>query len=225
MKKLKFIIIGGVLALLSFNASAQISSSTGKKYSQNTQNSNKSNFKDRLVFGGGLNGGLHQNGFTIGLSPKVGYRILPNFYAGVGVGYLYSYNKRGITVNNIYGGGTKTISSSMSIISGSIWSQYKVFNMFLLHGEFEVNNWDVYYKPDTGYDYDAEGWRIIPKKRITVPSLLLGGGLDQPISRNLSIYTLILYDVLQENTKNSDGIKQSPYAGTVDFRVGVRVRI
>lgn len=224
MKKLKFIIIGVALALFSLKGNAQLLSSTGKRVSP-AQKGNQNNFKDRLVFGGGLSGGVDNNGFTIGVSPKVGYEALPNLYVGVGVGYLYRYNKRGVIVNNIYGGGTKTISTSNSIISGSIWSQYKLFNMLLLHGEFEVNNWDLYYKPDGGYQYDAEGWRIIPKKRKTVPSLLLGGGIDQPLTRNVSFYALILYDVLQGSTKNSDGIKQSPYAETVDFRFGVRVGI
>ena len=148
--------------------------------------------KDRIFVGGNF-------GFTFGsvtsveISPQIGYKLTPNWSAGVG--FRYSYYQ-----DNYYTPPYKT-----SIYGGLVFSRYIIFKGLFLEGDFEANNYDVYriVDPILG-TYQLE--------RMWVPSLLLGGGYAAPIGSNSAFFISILYDVLQN--------QYSPYYGVPVIRAG-----
>jgi len=180
------------------------------------------NLKERLVFGGGFS--FRLNPTFLNISPRVGYKITDKFYAGIGLGYSYLKIKKGMSINNMYGG-QKRVDISQNILNGNLWTQYNVFKYFVVGAQFEINSWDYYYQPEGGYNFDAEGWRVLEKKHKTIPSLLLGGGVNYRIAHNFGVYIMLSYDVLQASTKDSDGNKQSPYADILDYRIGVHFNL
>jgi hypothetical protein len=105
-----------------------------------------------------------------------------------------------------------------------IWTRLVPFGNFFTHFEFE-NNISTYKYYDIGANME------IYKKRTTesIPCLLLGGGLRQPINENSSFVTYVLYDVLQNipankrTLSNGQVVSRSPYARTIDIRVGLNI--
>ncbi|WP_118975477.1 hypothetical protein [Taibaiella koreensis] len=207
----------------------EIYNSTGKsgqaKYKENQQ---KKGFDfNRMVFGGGL--GLTFGTITnIYVAPSIGYRITDKFAAGVTLGYNYYRQKDAFLTQNLYTSETKYLPLSQSIYSGSIWGKYIIIPNIMVQAEFELNNLS-YYDPTMGYPADKDGWPMPVKKRVTVPSLLLGAGYRQPIGEYSSIFIMAFYDVLQDlpgNTRtdqNGEKYSISPYADRVDFRVGFTI--
>jgi hypothetical protein len=207
----------GVQAQETYNSSGKPGKASYK------QNQNKKGFDvNRLVFGGGL--GLTFGTITnIYVAPSIGYRFTDNFAAGITLGYNYYREKNAFEVPNLHHGGTKAVNITQSIYSGSVWGRYIIIPNLFVQAEFEMNNWDFYTRPTNGYQYDKDGWAIIPKDRITVPSLLLGAGFRQPVGDYSSFFIMAMYDVIQDATKDANGNKQSPYANRVDFRIGFNI--
>lgn len=225
---MKRIILIALLGLCIVNSQAQETyNSSGKvgqaRYKQNQQ---KKGFDiNRMVFGGNL--GLTFGSVTnIYIAPSVGYRITDNFAAGISLGYNYFRQKEGFYTYNIdpaKGEGYRPL--SQSIYTGSVWGRYIIIPNIMVQAEFEMNNLG-YYDAEDGFHPDKDGWMMPGKKRVTVPSLLLGGGFRQPIGEYASMYIMAMYDVLQDipsNTRvDNTGARYSisPYADRVDIRVG-----
>lgn len=47
--------------------------------------------KNKLVFGGNIGGGVGDDSWTLGVIPKVGYRLNNKFTIGAGLGYIYGH--------------------------------------------------------------------------------------------------------------------------------------
>jgi len=177
----------------------------------------------RLIFGGGL--GLAFGSVTnVYIAPSVGYRITDRFAAGVSLGYNYYKEKDAFSTYNQNTSQQKYMDFTQSIYTGSVWGRYILIPNIMLQAEFEVNNITNYDFTQTVFDKD--GWATYPKNRLTIPSLLLGGGYRQPIGKTSSFFVLAMYDVLQDipaNTRkdvNGSSYSISPYANRIDLRFG-----
>lgn len=93
-----------------------------------------SDFKSKLWYGGNINLGFQGNNFeslfNIGLAPMVGYKITPEFSIGPRVELIYSYYKvaagPSILRYNLYGGGIGP------------FARYKFFKMLFFHLEYQL---------------------------------------------------------------------------------------
>lgn len=199
----------------------QTSSSSGKKI-QEEKIKEQERFINKLVVGGNLSiDVLSRNIIELSIAPKVGYAITDNFFAGIGLGYFYSLHKKNFLINNTYGG-FKYEDRKISMLSPSLWAQYKVFHHYLLHAEFQINSFKYPKLRTEGNLTDAEGWRIIDYEQISSPSLFLGGGINYPIYKRNSVFMLFLYDVLHEsNTQKGQAIFNSGFDIRVGFHIGL----
>ncbi len=145
--------------------------------------------KSRIYYGGyvTLNFGSGYN--VIGAQPMIAYKLTPKLSTGVQVSYEHvNYKDYSEYSGSNYG--------------ASIFSRYRVTPRFYAHAEFELMSYKWNYS-----DGDT---------RKTVPMLLLGGGLSQPISRNTWLNAQVLFDVL--NNENSPYKNWEPY-----FSLGVGI--
>ena len=164
----------------------------------------------RMIFGGGFIFGIGSGYTNLGISPVVGYAITDKFSAGIGLGYQYL--KADLGIQDPTGTIISTYKFKTSMYTGGVWARYLVFQNIFVHVQPEINSLEVM---NSNPYFDANGNIQIDKKRTTVPSLLAGIGLRQPISDRVSILAMALYDVLQE--------PNSPYRNTIDLRIGVAV--
>lgn len=232
MKKLiLFLLFLG--SIFQVKAQERYNSSNGRngtsKYAQ--QNKQKGFDPNKLVFGGTV--GLMFGSVTnIAVIPAIGYRITDKFAAGVTIGYqYYRDNRPGFTVPaiNLISGAIKSEPLKQSIYTGGLWARYIVIPNIILNAEFEANSIN-FYDSDKPRVVDADGWQRLAKSRLTIPSLLLGGGFRQPIGDMGSMYIMAMYDVLQNIPSNTrehpiTGEKQSisQYAGSIFLRVGYAI--
>ncbi len=227
MKKILLIVCS--LLCLTPAFAQEIYNSSGKPgQAKYKQNQTKSGFDpQRLVFGGGL--GLAFGTITnIYIAPSVGYRVTDKFAAGISLGYNYYRQRDALLSYNSRTFQSKLIPFTQSIYTGGVWGRYLIIPNILVQAEFEVNNISyINYNKGT-YD-DKDGWSKYYKDRLSIPSLLLGGGYRQPIGDIGSMYIMAMYDVLQDipaNTRvDQAGQKYSisPYADRIDFRVGFTI--
>lgn len=164
-------------------------SDSATKYS--TPPKSKSDWKKKIYLGGyfGASFGSYTN---IEISPIVGYNFTKDFSMGFGVIYsYYSYDY----------GPTK--------ISASNWgfrlnANYVLFNFIRLGAEYQFLNVDSF----TG-NLNPDGTPIYEKEPYNI--LFVGGGINQRIGGNASVFIMIYYDVLENDYYNDNYI----------FRVGV----
>lgn len=223
IKKIGFLLILFFWCLPS--QAQEIYNSSGKKgdakYAPNKQ---KEGFDpQRLIVGGGftLSGG--SGIFLAGASPIIGYRITNRLSAGVRLGYLYQFYKDGQSVMDGITGQILYKNLNYSILSGGAWTRFLVFENFFAQAEFEHNifTYKEYFTTNQG----------VAKRRISdnANSLLLGGGLRQPITDRMSFVIVASYDVLQNIPSNQRTdiygrtYSRSPYANTIDIKVGINI--
>lgn len=207
---MKRIIILIILVATAITGQAQeVYSSSGGKV--NKRNQEKTGFDpSRIIYGGGIGLGFANNVFAIAVSPIIGYRISERFAAGIGIGYQYYQANDAIQYFNINTGLNEFYTIKTSIYTGSVWGRFIVWNNIFVQAEVEGNNLETF---DIYYDNNSQF--VVDKDRITVPSILLGAGIRQPISERVSFLAAALYDVLQQ--------PYSPYRGRIDIRFGVAV--
>jgi len=171
-------------------------SEAATKYS--TPPKSKSDWKKKIYVGGyfGLGFGTFTN---IEVSPIVGYNFTENFNMGIGVIYSYfSYN-----IPNYVGGGDTKVSTSNW--GGRINANYTFFNIVSLGTEYQFISVDAF------KGYNDLGVPIYGKEPVNV--LLLGGGIRQRASKNVAIFIMAYYDVIQD--------EYSPYGDNIIWRFGI----
>jgi hypothetical protein len=152
----------------------------------------KSTFGQRLYFGGSM-------GFQLGtityvdVSPLAGYMISRKLSAGVGITYRYLKYRNINYETHIYG--------------GRLFARHNIalFNLPLfLYGEYENLNLEyAKYTSISTYELTRE-W---------VPSVLVGGGLFQPIGTRAGFMIMALYNLIYDEVR-------SPYNSPWVVRVG-----
>ncbi|MCG8582055.1 MAG: hypothetical protein MI866_19170 [Bacteroidales bacterium] len=160
MKKVKIILACTLLVVVNFGAIAQDATSEEKVP-----------FKDKLFTGGNI--GLSFGNYTnLIISPVIGARLNPKVYAGLGIEYQYTKDKRydpALTYNQ-YG--------------GRLFAQYNIRPTLFAHGEF------------AGYSMERYT-TLLKKERNFVPFIYFGGGYRQMISERSFFSVQVLFDVLQ----------------------------
>jgi len=185
MKKTLLFLVAIVLVLTSSAQFIEEEASTSKKAP-----SNEPKFTDKLFFGGDL--GLMFGSYTyVNISPIVGYRISPEFSAGIGAVYEYHSDNR-----------VKGYKYSTSIYGGKLFAQYVLFDKVILYAENNLISLESRYF-DLANNYPKEG-------RFLLDVPWIGGGLYQSMG-NGGMYFLMLFNL---NT----GVN-SPYA-PYEFRIG-----
>ena len=202
------------LFLTAVVAQEEVYSSSGKPLNRTQKNVKDDRLIDpgRLIIGGWGLFGIGAGVTNIGVTPILGYRITDNFSAGIGFGYQYLRIKNNNTVIVDPNVGTEEYRPlNAHIYSPSVWLRHIIWNNIFGHVEYEQNIFS-----QTRYTNDHTQYATRPiikiKETISVPSLLVGGGLRQPVGERSSLVIMLLYDVLQDIN--------SPYRNTVAIRFG-----
>lgn len=183
MKKTFFFLF---LAFTVIVANAQFINDEEPEYAED----NIPKLRDKLFFGGNL--GLTFGQFSyVNISPIVGYKIKPNFSAGVGIIYEYFSDQR---YQPYY---------STTIFGGKLFAQSVLFDYLILYAEnntlsLECKHFDVV------NNYPNDG-----RFMIQVP--WVGAGFYQKAGRG-GMYFMILFNL---NTSAN-----SPYPA-YDYRIGI----
>lgn len=223
---LKGILVLSLTTICSIQADAQKKYTSSGRSSSGTGSDAGGFDKSRLVYGGGLYGGGGSNMISIGASPIIGYRLTDYLAAGVSLGYKYFYSKNYFPVYNFQWQRTDYYNLNNHIFVPGLWTRARIYQNFFAHAEFEYNISTYKYHD---IDYQNNQQHISYRVTETVPCLLLGAGVRQPVSENAAFVIYALYDVLQNipsnqiQLSNGQKISKSPYAGTIDIRMGLIV--
>jgi len=211
---MKYLLFGLMLTICCGTISAQeVYSSSGKpinekrKYKADPEGFDPS----KIIWGGGIILSAGTGYANLGISPILGYRISDRLSAGIGAGFQYLKIKNYLSVGNSQGG-SQPYDLKTSIINTNLWARFVVWNNIFLQVQPEINNLDLL-SEEIVYAYPAS-YKTVKKERTFVPSMMVGGGLRQPLSERVSFVGIILYDVLKD--------KHSPYQG-IDLRFGINV--
>ena len=141
-------------------------------------------FKERIVTGGGLGLGFGSVQDYISVSPVLGYSITKKFIAGTGFTYRYTNYK-------YYNPSIKLTDYAISP-----FLRYSVYRGIFVQTEYEYLN----------YEFPVSAGETT---RMDFGSFLAGGGLVQPINRNLAFYVMALYNFSYQQPVPG---RVSPYA-------------
>jgi len=174
----------------------------------------------RLLFEGIV--GLQFGTITaIEVSPMIGYKVTNSFVAGIGFTYQYS-NYPNFYLNLENG---DLVDRKVNIFGGRLFGRYYFAEWFegllgglFLHGEYEHLVYSRNFTEDRNGKYvDIYGIPYsIGDQKVTVPGVLIGGGLQQSIGGRGYTSILILY--------NLNETKDTPYSNPI-FRIGFGVGI
>jgi hypothetical protein len=140
---------------------------------QESSDETKVPFKDKLFTGGSI--GLTFGDYTnVIVSPVIGARLNHKVYAGLGIEYQYTKDKR------------YTPSLTYNQYGGRLFAQYNIVPSLFAHGEV------------AGYSMERYVNTIpLSKERNFVPFIYFGGGYRQMISDRSFVSIQVLFDVLQ----------------------------
>lgn len=218
---MKKIGITGLLLALSIGAMAQVRYNSGGGSSKPKE---KGFDPQKIVIGGGLDGRFWGGITYIYLAPMIGYKVTPNFLAGVNLGYQYVRIRDGREVYNTTTNRYEIYPTNDHLFSPGVWLRYHISNFFV-HTQFEYHmgnsRWTDYAQQSGGTGVEKV------KLNYTLPSLLVGAGYRMPLGDRVSAYIGLYYDVLQRSTQKtvsaSNGTRYnvaSPYAGSVRPTIG-----
>jgi hypothetical protein len=169
---------------------------SGTAFSQGKDNSLKGvPFKERIVTGGGLGLGFGSTQDFISVSPVIGYSITKKFMAGTGFTYRYT--------------NYKFYKPSIKLTDYAInpFARYTIYKGFFVQTEYEYLNYEL---PVSITETTREGFN----------SVMAGGGLVQPMGRNLAFYIMALYNFSYTNPAPGE---YSPYASPLIIRAGINI--
>jgi hypothetical protein len=206
-----------LLCIFAGVASAQeVYNSTGRQGEAKRKELKPKGFDmSRVVIGGGANLGFGSGYANLGVSPMLGYKITDNFAAGISLSYQFYRNKNEIF--GLYSGNTlvgyQQADWKTSVYSGGLWARYLFFRNFFVHVQPEIMNIGVV----TGLQQDPATLNVsVTQKRENVFIGLVGAGIRQPITGSLSLYFMLLYDVVRD--------PNSPYSNSLfDPRFGFNI--
>jgi hypothetical protein len=169
---------------------------SGLAFSQGKDNSLEGvPFKERIVTGGGLGLGFGSTQDFISVSPVIGYSITKKFIAGTGITYRYTNYK-------FYNPSIKLTDYAINP-----FGRYMVYNGIFLQVEYEYLNYEL---PITATETTRQGF----------DSFMGGGGIIQPLGRNLAFYAMVLYNFSYTNPRPGT---YSPYTSPLVIRAGINI--
>lgn len=143
---------------------------------------------ERFYVGGGFGLGFSSFSDYVAVSPNIGYRITERGSIGIGVLYQYRNYKAYDVKTDDWG--------------GSIFTRYKVFGPAFAAAEYEYINFEFVTATLTTFRGDYS-------------SFMVGAGIAQPITRNVSFIISAMYNLTYRET---DG---GPYSSPWNLRVGI----
>jgi len=153
-------------------------------------NDDQSSLGDKIFFGGNFGFGFGDIAY-LDLSPVIGYKFTSTFSGGVGAIYQYTNYRDFNVTSHTYG--------------GRVFGIAKIRDPLFAQVEYEYLNYDF---PSASGDIVRQGYS----------SFFVGGGIAQPISRNVSFVATALYNVTFRNASESP--YESPWVIRVGFNVG-----
>jgi len=154
-------------------------------------------FRQRLRFGGGINGFRFGNPFSLGASPVIAYQATERLLVGIGGTYTYTHYKAPYYVPTTY-----------KQLGGRGFVMYEIIPSILpnlyLHGE--VENTTIQVKDDQSSQRQSFG--------LTAP--LVGVTYSQPISRRFGVNLTALYNL---NYNDNAGLARSIYGSPFVLRL------
>lgn len=156
--------------------------------------------KERFYVGGGFGLSFTSTSSFVAVSPNIGYRITERGSVGIGVMYQYARQKYDIPSQNIFGQNFE-----FNHYGGSVFTRYKVYGPIFVAAEYEYVNFET-------LDLTSPTFET---RRSDYSSVLAGGGLAQPITRNVVFVISAMY-----NLTYSDG-NSGPYTTPWNVRVGI----
>jgi hypothetical protein len=193
----------------------------GKSYSQESQEKKDHEFRHRVAVGG--NFGFQFGSITgIVVSPEIRFRIVDQFYMGMGLNYQYVqykdyyYNK----IDQDY------VDFKSNVYGGRIYARYYLSGIFdnalgnvFGHLEYEYLSYSLPYvssgQPPDGSIVDPYGnWYRPGHQIIEINSVFIGGGYAQPLGGRAFLDLMILF--------NLNDSYLSPYTNPI-FRIGFGV--
>lgn len=154
-------------------------------------------FKERIVTGGGLGLGFGSTQDYISVSPVIGYSITKKLIAGTGITYRYTNYK-------FYQPSVKLTDYAINP-----FARYMVYKGFFVQTEYEYLNYELPYVNNSKIETTREGF----------DSVMAGGGLIQPLGRNLAFYVMALYNFSYVNNPNA----YTPYTSPFVLRAGINI--
>lgn len=149
--------------------------STSVKAQNGNEISENSSFLDRVYVGG--NFGLSFGDITnIQIAPIVGYRVTNDFSVGAGPRYQYTRVR--------FSGGNDVSSNNYGF---NLFARYNIFEPFFLQAEYEYLNFELFNRDLTSF-------------RENFNSVLIGGGISQPIGSRAFFNLTLLYNLSYDNT-------------------------
>lgn len=182
MKRLIAVLALSATFMLAFQttATAQSTGDTDQYFDES------GDFTSRLWYGAGFvfptfQGGANFSFFGLGLSPMVGYKVLPDFSVGARTALFYRYyNEAGLPAANVMDFG----------LAG--FARYKLFNVFFLHAEYGFDNEVI------NFQYNFQADKLEPVRRLRNNGFV-GAGYNT--GNGLVGYEiLLLYNLLHDET-------------------------
>lgn len=181
IKSFKFIFLGVVVCV--FMTTILTAQDTKPSKSVDKYFDESGGFVHKLWYGGGFNLGFSGTNdfsqFNIGITPMVGYKVLPFLSFGPRIGFDYSYIK-GDTYsaqnNNLFYEGRK--SANLTTYSIGIFGRLKFLRYFLIHSEANYQSIEGPNEYGNGYLAYDKAHDKISTQRINRENYLVGGGYN-----------------------------------------------
>jgi hypothetical protein len=172
---------------------------SGMAFSQGKDNSLEGvPFKERIVTGGGFGLGFGSSQDFISVSPVIGYSLTKKLIAGTGLTYRYT--------------NFKAIRPSVKLTDYAVnpFARYMVYNGFFVQAEYEYLNYELPFISGSSVETSRQNF----------DSVMAGGGVIQPLGRNLAFYAMVLYNFSYTNSPNQF---YQPYSSPFVVRAGINI--
>ena len=168
----------------------------------------------KLIVGGIISLDYSSTSYVYGLSGILGYKLADGISAGINLGY----QKYGMQITwvdpytNLTDQNQKT---TESVVNPGIWGRINVYRNIYAVANFEYD-FISYKEADQYFDQGGNlAYTDNNNTNVSVPCLLVGAGVKEPLGGRASLFLELTYDVLQQ--------PYSPYFGIPVMRTGIIV--
>ena len=152
-------------------------------------------FKDRVYWTGNVGFNFYNRVLYLNISPQVGYKITPNFSAGLGVRYVYI--------------GSNYYQFKTTIYGGNAFMRYNLGQSFFAYSEYEKLR---------SYDFNPNSSNY--GNRAPANMFFIGAGYSSRIGTTSRLNLMLLYDVIQSpNSPYQNSYMFGPLGPPIIYRI------